>query len=349
MVLLNLFLEGMKKKLFFILLKLYLFLNPCYNKKVVIMKIYLIYGESYLLINEKIGEIVKDNKNISTFDLNVNTLEDVILEAGYFSMFMEEKYVIVKNANFFGSGKLKDSDSDLLLSYLEQPNANTTVIFICNEKVDARKKITKVIKEKYTFVNIVPLKAYEIENRVGDFFKKHGYKYDNETLKYIVANCLNNYDLSMMEAEKIILYYSESKQINYNDVINIVAKTLNTNNFLFVDSLVENDLEKSLQLFNDLKLMKVEPTVLLSLIARDFRIMYNVKSLLLKNKREYEIMNDIGLMDWQLEKYLKKTFPYKLKELESILLKLANLDLEIKSGKIDRFTGLELFILDICE
>ena len=82
---------------------------------------------------------------------------------------------------------------------------------------------------------------------------------------------------------------------------------------------------------------------------RDFRIMYNVKSLLLKNKREYEIMNDIGLMDWQLEKYLKKTFPYKLKELESILLKLANLDLEIKSGKIDRFTGLELFILDICE
>ena len=95
--------------------------------------------------------------------------------------------------------------------------------------------------------------------------------------------------------------------------------------------------------------MKVEPTVLLSLIARDFRLMLNVKKMQEQNIREYEMMNELGLQDWQLEKYLKKIFPYKIKELESVLLNLAKLDLDIKSGKIDKFMGLELFIIDVCE
>lgn len=313
------------------------------------MKIYLINGESYLQVNEQINEIVKDNKNISVFDMGINTIEDILVEAGYFSMFQEEKFIIVRNALFFGSGKLKDNDVEALLKYLENPNDNTTIIFICNEKIDLRKKITKIIKEKYKLITIPTLKFYEIEKRVADYFKKLGFKIDNETVKYIVSNSLNNYDVIMSEVEKIILYYASPGYIKYEDVVNIVAKSINTNNFLFVDAIVDNDLEKSLEYLNDLKIMKVEPTVLLSLIARDFRLMLNVKKMQEQNIREYEMMNELGLQDWQLEKYLKKIFPYKIKELESVLLNLAKLDLDIKSGKIDKFMGLELFIIDVCE
>jgi len=313
------------------------------------MKIYLIHGESYLLINEKINEIVKDSKNVTIFDLTVNTIEDAILEAGYFSMFEEEKYIIVKNANFFGSEKLKDKESEMLLKYLEEPNANSIIIFISSSKPDSKKKITKIIKERYSLITIPNLKYYEIENKVMNYFKNKNFKIDTETVKYIVANGLNNYDVVMSEVNKIILYYNKPGYISRNDVNNIVSKSINTNNFLFVDTVVDNDLEKSLELYNDLKIMKVEPTILISLIARDFRIMLNIKKLLEQDKREYEIMNEIGLVDWQFNKYLKKIFPYKIKELESILVKLSNLDLNIKSGKIDKFVGLELFILDICE
>ncbi|MBE6154155.1 MAG: DNA polymerase III subunit delta [Firmicutes bacterium] len=312
------------------------------------MKIYLINGESYLLINEKINEIVGDSKNVTTFDLVASELQDVILEAGYFSMFEEEKFIIVKNANFFCGDKLKDSDTELLLNYLAQPNENSIIIFICNGKLDLRKKVTKIIKDKYSLISIPNLKYYEIENRVAEFLKKENFTIDKDTIKYIVANSLNNYDVAMSEVNKITLYYSEPCRISRKDVNNIVAKSINTNNFLFVDAIVDNDLEKSLELFNDLKIMKVEPTILISLIARDFRIMLNIKNLLAQNKREYEIMNELGLLDWQLEKYLNKIFPYKIKELENILLNLAKLDLDIKSGKVDRFIGLELFILNIC-
>ena len=39
---------------------------------------------------------------------NEFSLEDILEEASYVSMFGEMKYCIVKNANFFGSSKLKE-------------------------------------------------------------------------------------------------------------------------------------------------------------------------------------------------------------------------------------------------
>lgn len=313
------------------------------------MKINLISGESYLLVNEKINDIVGLSKNVTTFDLAQSTLEDVLIEAGYVSMFEEEKFIVIKNANFFGTDKIKDSDTDILLNYFEHPSDNTNLIFICSTKLDLRKKITKIVKDRFNLINIPNLKYYEIENRAMEAFKKNGFKVEADTVKYLVQNSLNNFDLTMNEVEKIMLFYNESDYVKYEDVVNIATKSINTNNFLFVDAVVDGDLEKSFELLNDLKIMKVEPTIILSLLARDFRIMLQIKTLQKEEKREYEILSKLGLQDWQLNKYLTKIFPFKIKELESILIKIADIDLSIKTGKVDKYTALELFILDICE
>ena len=311
------------------------------------MNVYLISGSSFRLINEKVNDIVKNSKNVVTFDLTNNTMEEIIVEAGYFSLFNEEKYIIVKNADFFGSGKVNEKNTEILLKYLENPNSLSILIFITNEKLDMRKKITKYIKDKYTLITIDNLKSYEIEAKVKDIFKKHNLQIGDESIKYIVTNSLNNYDLVIGEVEKILLYYEDNSVVSFNDLTRIVAKSINTNNFLFVDAVTKGDLSESLSLLNDLKTMKVESTILISLIARSFRYMYNIKVLQNEGVREYEMMRRLNLLDWQLNKYLKDAFIYKIAELESILKKLAKLDLDIKSGKIDKFIGLELFILDI--
>lgn len=312
------------------------------------MKIVLINGESLLLNNEEINKIVLDNKNVTSFDMLNSSIEDILIEAGYLSMFPEEKYIIVKNATFFGSGKINERESELLLKYFDNPNDFTNIIFVCPEKIDARKKLTKIVKEKYKVIMIPNLKYYEIENRVEQYLTSLNYKITKDMIKYIISNSLNNYDLVMQEVQKLILFYDKPSIIKPEDVLNIVSKTINTNNFLFVDALISGDLQTSLELLKDLKTMKVEPTVLLTLIARDIRIMLNIKILLEQNKREYEILSELKLLDWQLEKYLKKAFPYKIKELEEWLIKLTDLDLKIKSGKLDKYYALELLILDIC-
>ena len=75
------------------------------------MKIILVNGESRLQINEVISNIIKDSKNVTSFDLSIDSIEDIILEAGYFSLFDEEKYIVIRNANIFGSAKISEKET----------------------------------------------------------------------------------------------------------------------------------------------------------------------------------------------------------------------------------------------
>ncbi len=115
---------------------------------------YLIYGESYRLIEEEIQKIIKNETNLVTLDLQESCLDDILTEATYVSMFEESKIIIVKNALFFTSNKDKEEDMQKLLNYMENPIATTTLIFTTYEKIDNRKKVTKMFEKKYKIINV---------------------------------------------------------------------------------------------------------------------------------------------------------------------------------------------------
>ena len=98
------------------------------------MNIYLITSDSIKLIDEELKKILKKETNIETFDLNNVELEDILIEAQYVSMFNDKRVIVVKNANIFGSGKIAEKKTELLLKYLESPNENTILIFTYNDK-----------------------------------------------------------------------------------------------------------------------------------------------------------------------------------------------------------------------
>ena len=214
--------------------------------------VYLISSNSFHLMEEELKKILKDNPYTS-FDLNAVELDDVLEEAAYFSLFDDKKYMVVKNASIFGASKRKSKDEDTeeekvskkdekLLQYLNEPNDNTVLIFTINGKADTKKKICKIIKDRYKFIQLDDLKPKEIYSRVEKALKDDGYKIDSNTGYYIVNNALNNYDLAINEVEKIKLYYGKGCQVKYDDVVNIVSKNIEDNNFKFIDTVISKDI-----------------------------------------------------------------------------------------------------------
>ncbi len=124
------------------------------------MNIYLIASESYKLLKEKVNEIINDSLNVVKFDARVNTINEVINEANYFSLTGEMKYIIYNESMMFKASKGDEEkgnnskDVDLLLSYLKQPNNNTTLIITISYLPDKRKKVLKEI-EKVGNVQII--------------------------------------------------------------------------------------------------------------------------------------------------------------------------------------------------
>ncbi len=308
---------------------------------------YLIYGESFRLIEEEIAKIIKEETNIVTMDLYHVSLHDVLVEAGYDSLFLEKKFLIVKNASFFTSAKTNEEEMESFLNYMEHPNSLTTLIFTTYDKIDSRKKVTKMFGEKNKIVSVGGLKPNDLVSKVRDLFFSKKYKINTETLSYLVSACGNNYDLIYNEANKLFLYYNEPQTISLEDVKEIVSKSIEDNHFRFVEAVIAKDINKAVHLLDDLYVLKVEPITLLMLLAREYRILYSAISLRSMGYPIPNISKHLGLQNWQVEKSLRSSSSYYMNDLSMYLKQLAKLDYEIKSGKIDRFLALKTFLFTI--
>jgi DNA polymerase-3 subunit delta len=314
-------------------------------------------------MEEEIKKIVKDNP-YNSFDLNNAELEDIIEEASYFSLFDELKYMVVKNANIFLPSKRKKKEDDetsenedekvskkdeVLLKYLESPNANTVLIFTVYGKVDVRKKIGKIVKDRYTLIEIPEMKGDTLVNTAIKLLSNDGFKIDKDTALYIVNNCLGNYDLVINEIEKIKLYYDKPIKLTIDNICEIVSKNIEDNNFKFIDTVMSRNIKESFRLLDDLMIQKVEPIMLLSMFAKEVRNMLIVK----KMHKKLDAKSLVAMLgfktEWQLDKIYRVMNNYTVGELESLLMFLCDVDLKIKTGRISNKLALEMFIMELCK
>ena len=302
---------------------------------------YLIISNSYNILNEEISKVFKKLDDVEIINYEDTTLDEVINLASYMSLFNDTKKMIIKNCSFLSD----KTNTDKLEKYLENPNKDTIIVFTFNDKVDERKKIIKIFKDNNAYTYIKPLNYKDISAKLIEKAKKKDYKLSISDANYITFSSLNNYDIALNELDKVLSYYEINKDMTSSDIENIVSKSIDDNSFKFIDSVIKRDINNSFKLLNNLKLFKVEAINILSLLTREYRLMLITKSLLNDNISNLDISKKLLLQDWQLEKILNNSYNYSIRELEDKLLDLADLDYKIKSGKIDKYLGLELFIL----
>ena len=317
------------------------------------MNTFLIVSETIYQMDKTLESLKNGITNVITFNLNENTLDDVLTEASYFSMFDERKCIIAKNANFFASTKGTETKKtkeqiDKLLKYLENENKNTRIIFTLLGSADSKKSIYKKFEENNTLYTFKKMTKTDMKNELSKIVNEKGYKIDDKSLWYIINNSLNNFDLSYNELKKIMLYYGKKSNILYEDVIKLTSKSLENNNFKLVDSIMSRNLEEALKFLDEMKVFKVEPSAIISLLGREFKLMLS-STLYEENKYSYQsILKELHLAEWQFQKVINNKRNFTKKEMEQELIKISDLDYKLKSGLIDKDIVLITYILDLC-
>ncbi len=311
------------------------------------MNIYLISNESFRLIDKEITKIVKDNP-YENFNLNKSSIKEVLEEASYFSLDNNPKFLVVSNADIFGSDKIDDSITDSLINYFNNPNPNTVIIFTTQKPIDSRKKIVKELKSKYKIINTPKMDRKQISSIITNYVKENDFDIDYQSCNYLINNCYNSLDIMLNELDKIMLYYNFPCRIKYTDVIAITGVELDSNNFHFVNAVIDKKLDEALKMLNSLKIYKVDSTILATLLAREYRLMYYVKKMYQDRIDMNEICQNLNLADWQVNKLYNNGLHYSEKELLKNLVDLCNIDMNIKKGIWDKDIALYGFLLDAC-
>lgn len=311
------------------------------------MAAWLILSDQKRIVDEEIAKLINANSETIHLDLNFTDISSIFQEINYGSLFESEKNLIVSNALIFSSAKINEKDEEMLINLLENPRDNARLIFVSGEKEDNRKKITKLIKEKGKIINLLQISPSTILEKVRRYCEKAGFSIEEASIKYLVDLTNQKYDLILNELDKLFLYYDNLPgEVRLADIKEICAPNIKDNNFKFADSIVNKNASLSFSLLKDLQSLKVEPSILLVLIVREYRLMLEY-SIALKAHLLNEFIKNWHLQDWQINKIANNLKKYQEKELRQIIIKLADYDYKLKSGQIDRTLLLELIILDI--
>lgn len=121
-----------------------------------------------------------------------------------------------------------------------------------------------------------------------------------------------------------------------------VTDTLERDIWALIDAINHKDRTQSMNILENLYKQNNDPNYILSMLARNLRIMTLAKYLNEQGKSFKEICSILRIPPFTLPSILDSSKGYEWKNIQQIYKKLANLDQQIKTGKIDGNLGLTL-------
>ncbi|WP_018132374.1 DNA polymerase III subunit delta [Effusibacillus pohliae] len=322
-------------------------------KKGVIHPVYLLYGTEQLLIREVVEALDQainpgDELNMLRFDCDDTPIQTAVREADTLPFLSDKRLVIVHNATLFTGAKpsRNDHDPDALLRYLENPAPTSTLVLtVYAEKLDERKKLTKAAYKNGKVAGFFPLKEAELREWIQAQCRKHQVLITPDAVSRLLLTCGSNLMFLATELEKLSLYVGANGTIDEDVVNRLASRTLEQDIFVFVDEVVRLRTERALRLMDDLIKNKQAPVYLLFMIARQLRIMLQVKIQIARGLSPQQIASLIGVHPYACKVAGEQAKRFSRPELERLLAELAEIDYKIKTGQLTDRQALEMFLL----
>ena len=303
---------------------------------------YLILGNNEI-IKEHINRIIKKNninkESISSYDLEIDNIINVLEDINTLSIFSDKKLVIVYNIESLI--KKDDKNNDIyvseLIKYLN--NQSDNILIISGKSLPNRKKL---ITSFDSFSTKIEANSFDINSYIKELLDD--YKMSNNDMELLKTYCSNDLLRIKNEIEKLKIYKLEEKQITRNDIESLVLKDLDKTIFDLINSVEKGTKNRSFDIYKQLKEQNEEDMKILSMLANNYRLIYQIKNLAY-TKTDNEMKEILGISNPKRISVLRsKGYNYTNKELENILSYLADLDYKIKNGLMDKETAVYLFL-----
>ena len=310
------------------------------------MIIYL-YGQDTFRSSQKLNEIIEHYKeihksglNLSFFNLTEKDFQEFKDDSKTISMFDEKKLVVLKNSS---------SNNSFQEDFLENNKyfLNSEDIFVFFEEgVPKSNKFFKFLEKKAKSQEFKILEGTQLKNWVRKEFEKHKAKIEINALDHLIEFVGN--DLWQMENEiKKLSNFKNGKTVKKEDVDVLVKSKIETDIFETIDYIASRNKKRALELIHQHLEKGDSPLYLLSMINFQFRNLLIIKDLIEKGRPYYTFQKTTGLHPFVIKKSSFQAQRFSLQELKKIYQKIFQVDLNIKTGKLDPQVALDLFIAEI--
>lgn len=310
------------------------------------MNNYLLESSDHLLLQEEIKNIIKKENYLedyqATYDLDETLLENALEDLDTYSFLSDKKVIIIKNIL---SSLATDKEKEHLLRYIENYNP-TNLLIMTTDKLDAKTFSKKLKSSKNIEYKKLEVNAFEYsKNKLKD------YKISKEDLLYLIDLCKNDMTKIDSECEKLMMYKINDNAITKKDLDELVVKKLGDSNeilYSLVNAIMSKNKKLSLKIYQELKEYQVDSNSIIGLMTSQMKLISQIKVLKEDNLTNVEIQQKLNLKSiYQVKKLGEYIYQYSYKEIGNFFHKLSDIDVKIKSGRIDINDAIELLIISL--
>jgi len=327
--------------------------------------VYFLYGEDDFRLKQKINSVVAEYQakhrsgfNFGHFDLAQEGEWDKLKNFfDSYSMFAEKKLAVVED--LFGiakeikekfvsylepSGLLKTTENFLVIGQkLERSPEKKSRDYVLKENRDLFKKLTgkAVSAEEFNFLSGAKLEVWikkQVEERDGQI--------DSMAVKKLAMFVGSDLWRLSSEIDKLVSY-RKGKSILSADVDELVGAKIENDIFKTVDALAMRNKPLALSLLHRHLAEGESEIYLLSMLVYQFRNLLLVKSEVERGTQLPSLAKSIKLHPYVLRKSFEQSRGFSLIALKKIYERLLELDIAIKTGRIDSLVALDLAVGEI--
>lgn len=259
------------------------------------------------------------------------------------SLFAESRLFIIKNAELI---KKKD-EVTLIASCMEMLEAGTTLILVSDEfRLAAGLDDAAVKENRRVFYELFESEKTEW---VRSFFRREGFRIENEALAAILELVENNTEALRRECSRLMLFLPKDRPVSAADVEQWLSHSREESAFTLFSRIAAGDLSKALESLHTLIAAKESPQSILAGLAWCFRKLRDYLNLLETGEANNFEMKKIGLSAPKArDDYAAAARRYNAPAADVCLALIAEYDILLRSmGGALELTLMDVFIVKI--
>ncbi len=315
--------------------------------------IYLFTGTSEIFIKNRMNRIIQGFKNEETtiikYDMDTSTLTQVLEDALTIPFLEDLKIIIIKNPRFLTkNANTSKDDAKAFIKYLKKPS-DTTILIVdaTNIAIHQANDIYKTLRNVARIIDYPEPEEIEIKGWIVRTFDSNNIDIKDDALNLLMEYIGDDQPRLSQEIDKLTSYVGKGGTVHVKEIKNLVPKDVSNEVYNLIKAIVNHDFNKTNSIYNTLINNTKDPLMIFSMISNKFKELLSTYKLLRFGYSQSDIAKFYNVSTGKAYYIVQEAKSFRLSDLEYYIEKLATLDYQIKSGKLDKSIALELLLLKI--
>jgi DNA polymerase III delta subunit len=298
-------------------------------------------GDNSFALKQELNALTKDFKEkygglaveyIDGEDTDFRTLEESFKSI---SLFSSTKMTILRDG-----GRNKDF-VESIDSLLAGSNEDLDIVIV-EPKLDKRSVFYKTLKAKTNFKEFKGLDKFGLSNWLVKTATLKGGKISPRDAQYLVYRVGMSQERLGNELTKLLIY---DLTVTKDSIDLLTEQSPQSTIFNLLNAALSGNKKRTLDLYKEQRELKIETQNIIALLTWQLHILAVLKSA--NNKSIQQISQETKISSYSLENSMPIASQTSLSKVKQLIAKLLELDVTLKSKRIDPDEALQLYLLGI--